>query len=403
MTVWIALAVALAAVLALSIRARSAPARASPRSATAFIAVILPLGVVAIYLLLGAPGLPSGLLPQSKQARQTAADTTVKEIEAQIAAAPKDATLWLGLARALRDASRYEESAKAFGKAIALGRSQPAVRAMRAEMLVLSNDGKVSPETRKIFEKTLAEDPSEPRARYYIGLAELQGGAAERALGIWLDLEAESAADAPWMATLKSRMRMAAEQHGLDLEALRTALRTSRAGPAGNALIDKKKPGSGGEAETFGEKTPEHIAAEQLAAQLAEAPRDLAGWRRLGRAWQSLGENDKAAQAFSEAAELASDNSEVLVEYGRAMVLAQGGDSPDQQLHPAIVNVMIRVLDLDAKNTTALWYLGLAELQIGSKIEARKYWDQLLAVLPDDDPKRAEFARRIATLETLTK
>src|SRR4029077_14358101 len=48
------------------------------------------------------------------------------------------------------------------------------------------------------FDAPLAIDPQDPRARFYLALAESQAGHLDAALGAWVALESESPADAPW-------------------------------------------------------------------------------------------------------------------------------------------------------------------------------------------------------------
>ena len=264
----------------------------------------------------------------------------------------------------------------------------------------MAADGQVTPGARAAFDTALAQEPREPRARFYIALAALQSGDPERAVRLWLALEAETAADAPWRPILERRIREAAEAHDIDVSALRAAQSDGAASP----------PGPSKEAvEAAREMTPEQRAemirgmVERLASRLADQPDDLEGWRRLGRAYSVLGEAGKSADAYGKAAALAPENTEVLLDYGQALLVANVSAQPGAPLPPDFVKVMHRVLELDDKNAVALWYLGMAELQAGNKAAAKEYWDRLLAQIPESAPERAEIERRISALVGETK
>ena len=67
---------------------------------------------------------------------------------------------------------------------------------------------------------------------------------------------------------------------------------------------------------------------EGLAARLEAQPNDPEGWRRLGRAWRTLGERDKAKAAYAKAAELMPDRVDVLSDYAGALLDGVAGESP---------------------------------------------------------------------------
>ncbi len=362
------------------------------------IAVLLPVLAGIVYIGLGAPGLPGAPFAERDQSAGTALaelEARARSLEKSIAENPHDPSRWLDLAQTLRSLRRFAASADAFARVVALGDNRATLHAAQGEMLVMAADGQVTPQARAAFDTALTQEPREPRARFYMALAALQSGDPEQAVRLWLALEAETAADAPWRPILERRIRETAEAHDIDVAALRAAQSDGAASPTGPSKEA---------VEAAREMTPEQRAemirgmVERLAARLADKPDDLEGWRRLGRAYAVLGEADKSADAYGKAAALAPENTEVLLDYGQALLVATVGAQPGAPLPPDFVKIMHRVLKLDDKNAVALWYLGMAELQAGDKEAARGYWQRLLAQIPESAPERAEIERRILAL-----
>jgi cytochrome c-type biogenesis protein CcmH len=80
----------------------------------------------------------------------------------------------------------------------------------------MTNGGAVVPEALLTFNNALKIDSHNPRARFYLGLAQAQTGNLKQAVAIWRDLEKESAAGAPWLPMLHERIAVFAKQGGFD-------------------------------------------------------------------------------------------------------------------------------------------------------------------------------------------
>lgn len=370
--------------------------------AAAVVSIGIPVAAASLYLELGSPDIPdepfAGRRAQ-EQAAKVEADTARKDAEKRVAdlqqklkASPGDANDWIALGQTLRGLDRNADAADAFARAIALGRDSPGLLSVQGETLVLAADGVVTPAARRAFERALAKEPREPRARFYIGLAALQAGKPREALRIWTRLAAESKSNAPWLPMLRRRIRETADANNINPDTLRDTGESSGPGPSQTDIEAAKK------------MSPEqrqamiHAMIDKLAARLAENPDDLEGWKRLAHSYDVLGEKKKAVTAWSKAAALAPKNVPVLIDYGKALLAARGGKAPDQTLDPTFVDVMKRIIRLDDDNAVALWYLGLAELQAGNKGPAREYWNRLLAVMPKDSPERETLKHRMEQL-----
>ena len=376
-------------------KAPNAPGRRGRRWAAFAIAAVMPLAAFVIYLAVGAPGIPD--FPFAQRKDMVAAGTmpdigeAIAKLEARLKAAPDDLEGWLLLARSYSAMERYSDGAAAYRQALRLSGERPDVLSAYAEMRVMEANGQVGEEARKLFETVHAKAPADPRADFYLGLAKAQSGDGEGALRDWLALEATAPADAPWLPGLKAEIDRVAKEFKLDPAALASA----------NEGADKTSGPTSSDIAAAENMTPEARAGvirgmvERLAARLEHTPDDLEGWRRLGHAYQVLGEPAKAAQAYSRAAALAPDDPDVLTQYAEALVAQAGpGDVPPVEA----TNVMRRVLRLDGARQEALWVVGLADASQGNKAEAVELWTKLLAELDPGSTRYRQVKRRLDNL-----
>jgi len=395
------------------------PAAADPaRSSSALSGVaaaaiaMLPVAALLLYWRLGAPGIPD--LPSAGRggAETPAAGATPPGPDMQQAIArlsdhlkqdPGDLKGWLLLARAEQSVGEYKKAAEGYRHAADLSGQRPEILGDYGEALVMAADGDVTPDARRAFEAELDDPETAPRARYYLALAELQHGHSRAALQAWVDLEADSPADAEWLGLLRRRIADTAAGLGLDAAALKTSsggVRKAAGGPeAGQA---PPPAGEVGAAKAIAEASPEdrrHMIEAMvagLAARLQQHPEDGAGWARLGRSYMVLNQPENAREAFARAVELAPDSAPLKLAYAEAIIAAAG----DTAGPPAAATALLReVLRADPENREALWYVGLAEAAAGNPEGAQAVWRELLAQLPADAPERGIVERRLAGLK----
>lgn len=131
---------------------------------------------------------------------------------------------------------------------------------------------------------------------------------------------------------------------------------------------------------------------ENFAARMDQDRDNLDGWRRLGRAWATLGERERARAAFARAVELAPDNVEALADLAGTYSDQLGAGRP---LPPPFLDLMRRMLALRDDHADALWFVGLAELQAGNRTRAIELWTRLLALLPADSAEAREIRSQL--------
>jgi cytochrome c-type biogenesis protein CcmH len=175
------------------------------------IALLLPAAAFALYSRLGAPDLAEAPIHPAAgdadgEVNMAAFETLIARLEARVKATPEQVEGWRLLGRSYMSLGRFEAAAARYREAMERRPEDPVIASEYGEALVLAANGIVTPPARDAFERTLARDPKQVKARYYLGLARLQGGEPRAALRLWRELAASAADDAPWLADLKARI-----------------------------------------------------------------------------------------------------------------------------------------------------------------------------------------------------
>jgi len=129
-----------------------------------------------------------------------------------------------------------------------------------------------------------------------------------------------------------------------------------------------------------------------LAARLEQDPKDLDGWKKLGRSYRVLGEAQKSADAFGRAAALDPNDTGLLVSQADALQASLPDDAP---IAPAVTELYRKVEARAPDQRQALWYLGLAEKQAGQNEAAAMHWQRLLAQLQPDTPEAKALRQQL--------
>ena len=131
----------------------------------------------------------------------------------------------------------------------------------------------------------------------------------------------------------------------------------------------------------------------QVEAYLADNPRDAQGWLVLAPAYRGMGRYGDAAEAFARAIEIAPPTAGLLADFGEVLVLAEDG-----LVSGKARDAFQQALALDAENTKALFYRGLAERQDGEQEQALATWRSMLEDAPADAAWRPAVERQMASL-----
>jgi cytochrome c-type biogenesis protein CcmH len=271
---------------------RSATPQASAlwrRRAISLVAlIILPLSASALYLAFGSPGLPGmPLASRNAQAPETRSiESMVAQVEAHLERNPEDGQGWEVLAPVYMRAGRFTDAVRARSNALRLLGSTADREADLGEAMVAAANGVVTAEAKNVFERVLAMNASDVKARYYTGLAAEQDGKPLEAARIWRDVLAKAPPNAPYRPLIQDSL--------------------ARVDPAGAPVTAPAGP-SAGDVAAAQELTPDQRSemirgmVDRLSERLKTDGSDLDGWLRLMRAYIVLGEPEKARIALADA------------------------------------------------------------------------------------------------------
>lgn len=432
------------------------PSSAIPFAAATAAVLLVPFAAWALYAMLGSPELPDqpyasrGSNPpptaaNAGQAPHVDMAQAVQQLTTHLKEHPEDLTGWVLLARSDMSIGRYQDGAEAYKHAVDLSNKRPDIWGDWAEAVVLTAGGTVTPEAKQAFEAGLKDPDLAPRSRYYLALARMQQGDTKGALQAWVDLEADSPADADWLPMVRKRIEQTSASLGIDPAGLKTSAGAERPKPVAiaTANLPEHPPLTSPAATAPSAMPPDHppmtaatgsapapssapdpqkvreaqqalagaspqdrqaminSMVERLAGRLEQQPDDVDGWSRLARSYAVLNQPAKARDAYARAVKLRPDDIGLKQGYAEAIISAAGDDAAAP---PSDATVLFRqILAAEPKNQMALWYVGLAEADAGHKDMARDLLSRLLAELPANAPGRQEVEQRLAVLKQDSK
>lgn len=286
------------------------------------VALLLPGGAIGFYGYLGSPEFPdmpfaTRTLPQPTQTAQRGQGgqgagqaqanmpdmaTLTQRLIDRLKTDPNNLDGWLLLGRTHLQAQNVTGAVDAFVKARELAPKRADIAAAHGELMVIRDQGQISEAARKAFNEARAMNPNEARALFYLGLDSSQQGKYQDALQYWVDLQAISPPDAPFVSQLKAYIDEATQKSGIDIASIKPRLK-----PVEPAETAPQRGPSREDVEAARDMAPadrrEMIRGmvERLAERLEENPNDVVGWERLSNAYRVLGEPEKARQALERA------------------------------------------------------------------------------------------------------
>lgn len=261
----------------------SEPALRRRRAASAIALSCVPLLALLVYGAYGSPTLPDQpLAARLKASPAQDFEVALVRIEAHLAANPTDGKGWGVLAPVYLRQGRYEDAARAFANAIRHDGPSAERHAGQGEAQILAAGGVVTASARESLAAALALEPGNPRARFFMAMAQEQDGQTPQAIASFKALLADAPAGAPWTGAVRARLERL--QGGSDAASAIARLPAGEREAAIRGMIDG------------------------LAARLAEGGGSLPEWSRLIRSQAVLGERAAAAKSLATARErLAAD------------------------------------------------------------------------------------------------
>jgi cytochrome c-type biogenesis protein CcmH len=242
----------------------------------------IPLLALAVYLPLGSPQLPDFPLAARTHAPLATQplENLVAQVESHLEKNPTDGRGWTVLAPVLARLGRFDDAARAWRNAITYSGETADRRADLGAAIAGAANGVVTDDAKKEFERAVALDSKDIKARYFLGVAAEQDGRGADAGKIWQAILADAPADAPW--------------RGVVQEAL------ARVNGSAPPLPKSAEATAGGMSEAD-RSTMIHGMVDRLAARLKQNGDDVEGWLRLVRAYTVLKEPEKSRAARDDA------------------------------------------------------------------------------------------------------
>lgn len=255
------------------------------RAAALAALIVIPLVSVGLYAVLGSPGIPD----QSAFARlalppgHQSIATLIGQVEEHLAKNPNDGAGWQVIAPVYMRLGRYDDAVQAFRKSLALNGETATRDSDLAEALVAAANGVVTDEAKQLFQRAVAHDAHDPKARYFLGLVDEQDGNRAAAAAKWRALLQDAPAGAPWTGFVRAALARVTGQP------------VAGAGPTPQDVAAAQSMPQAQRQEMI------RGMVQKLADKLHADGGDVEGWLRLVRAYAVLGDQSKAKGAAADA------------------------------------------------------------------------------------------------------
>ena len=262
--------------------------------------VLLPVGAISLYLMLGSPQMPGEPLTARMRApeQNRSIESLIAQVEDRLQKNPADGRAWEVLAPVYMRLGRFDEAVRAWGHAINLNGSTAAREASYGEAVVAAANGVVTADAKASFERALKLDPKDVMARFYTGMAADQDGRRADAEKIWNDLLVGAPPGAPWIEGVRQALAQKAPAG--------TPPAANGPGPTPDDVANVAKMPPDQQQEMI------RGMVARLADKLKHDSSDVEGWQRLLRAYAVLGERDKAQAAAADARRALAGDSDKL-------------------------------------------------------------------------------------------
>ncbi|ALJ15692.1 tetratricopeptide repeat protein [Sphingopyxis macrogoltabida] len=269
--------------------------------------------VAAFVLLAGAIGYAAWrdsapAAPGAAAEAAAAPSDQLAALEARTQREPNSAEAWTALGAARFDLSDFAGAAAAYEKAVGISPESAGLWSALGEARVMASDrDPMPPQALTAFEKAIALDAKDPRARYFMAVKKDIGGDHKGAIDDWFALLADTPQGAPWEADLRRTIEQVGAIHKIDVA---TRLTNTQARPLTADEMPVAARAIPGPSRADMEAASQLPKGQQdqmiegmvsgLEAKLKANPADVDRWIMLMRSRMTLGETAKAAQALKD-------------------------------------------------------------------------------------------------------
>ena len=249
---------------------------------------------------------PSAAAPASETAAAPSDQLAALETRAQ--REPNSADAWTALGAAKFDLGDFAGAIAAYDKAVALSPESAGLWSALGEARVMASDSDPMPAAAsQAFDKAIALDARDPRARDFLAVRKDIGGDHQGAIDDWFALLADTPRGAPWEADLRRTIEQVGAIHKIEVA---TRLASTRPRPLTADEMPVAARAIPGPSRADMEAASQLPKGQQdamiegmvsgLEAKLKANPADVDRWIMLMRSRMTLGETAKAAQALKD-------------------------------------------------------------------------------------------------------
>jgi len=187
------------------------------------VGMAIPIGVIALYFVIGnpqglSPSLPSEAAATASQQggpmsnQQIAAN--VEKLAKKLEQNPNDAQGWLMLARSYTLMERFADAASAYEHATALNGNDASIWADYAEASAMANGQRLAGKPTEAINRALQIDPKNQKALDLAGSAAYQSGDYQKAIDYWQKLLAQLPAGSEELKAITDQITKAKQLAG---------------------------------------------------------------------------------------------------------------------------------------------------------------------------------------------
>jgi cytochrome c-type biogenesis protein CcmH len=159
------------------------PTATASRTVPTVLALVLPLGAVLLYLILGSPAALNPPPPE-KQFSQDDIERMVSGLSAKLEKEPDNLKGWIMLARSYKSMGRIPEALRAYERAGNLVETSPELLVDYADALAASSGG-FTPKVNGLIDKALQLDPTNAQGLWMRGTAAFEAKQYGKAIADW--------------------------------------------------------------------------------------------------------------------------------------------------------------------------------------------------------------------------
>lgn len=279
---------------------------------------VLLLGAVGIaaisigYNVLRTPGGatdPAVASPMAMPQAPADPEAVIRGLQDRVGANPKDAEGWQMLGWAYFENGRHVDAVRAYRHATKLVPNNATFWSSLGEATVMASDHDPMPkEAADAFDKAIALDSKDPRARYFQAVRKDLAKDHEGAIRDWLALLTDTPPGAPWEADLRRTIEQVGKINHIDVAQRLAAVKPVAPHPpigGGMSVATAAIPGPTREqmqqASALGKGQQDAMVEGMVASlegKLKANPANVDGWIMLMRSRMTLGETSKAQAAY---------------------------------------------------------------------------------------------------------